>query len=103
MTSANNFTIDGALAPADANATFDRLKDWLGSEGQGKLEIAPLPAFPELPTQPALQMLFAAIADFSDDAASRLHPDALALCRRLLGDNALEKIAKIQSLEVKNG
>lgn len=103
MTSANNFTIDGALAPVDANATFESLKKWLGSEGQGTLEIAPLPAFPELPTQPALQMLFAAIAGFSGAAAERLQPETLALCHRLLGDDALEKLTKAQSLEAENG
>lgn len=102
MTSANNFTIDGALAPVDANTSFEKLKEWLATDGQGRLEIAPLPEPPELPTQPALQLLFVAVAKLAGngDVADRLNPDALALCHRLLGDDALTKLC---SQEAENG
>lgn len=103
MTSANDFIINGDLAPIDADAAFESLKAWLAADERGTIQISPLPAFPELPTQTALQMLLAAMAEFSDSAAERLHPETLTFCTCILGDSAFETKSTSRTLEAENG
>lgn len=99
MTSATTFTIDGTLAPADARQVLEGIGLWVAA-GEGVLDIHPVPAPPELPTQPALQILFAAAAELSRRHEVRLAPGAQALCDTLLGKRALAGTA-VQ--EVYNG
>lgn len=101
MTSETTFTIDGSLAPADAGEIHEKLKSWTAS-GSGALDLAPMPAPPELPTQPALQLLFAAAAELSrrDEIDTRLTAGAQALCDALLDKGAF---APTRDLEEPNG
>ena len=90
MTSATTFTLDGSLAPSDAAQVLEDLRTWLGSEQRRELDIAPLPAHPQLPTQPAIQLLFAAIRQMNRQGGTdhRLTERAREICHRL-GQSAL--------------
>lgn len=89
MTSETNFTINGSLAPADASEIHETLQSWTAS-GTGALDISPVPDPPGLPSQPALQLLFAAAAELArrDEIETRLTAKAQALCDALLGKGA---------------
>lgn len=85
MNDAMVFTINSGLMPIDAESALEQLKDWLKTTQQGQLDIAPLQELPQVPTQPALQLLFAAIEAISaqGDPEERLTSEAMALYTRL--------------------
>ncbi len=85
MTAATTFIIDGALAPSDAAQVLDDLRTWLGFKHGGTLDIAPVPTHPLLPTQPAIQLLFAAIRELRNqgNAMNRVTPRVREICNRL--------------------
>lgn len=85
MTLSNDFTIDATLTPADAPQVLEELRTWCREEQAGVLDIAPLNADSQLPTQLAIQLTIAALRELmnSGGKVERLTSRVQELCNRL--------------------
>lgn len=77
-----NFLIDGALAPKDADRALGLLREWMEDGHGSRLDVAPVPPSPGLPSQIAIQLLIAAERELAQDGKKGdvLSRDARQVC-----------------------